>query len=78
MANAEIKNFRNAGDWREFMDNLSPEQKAAVNIGEQMSGKILCPRACVEGQELSTFGDWPWLLFCPHCELEVEIIVKID
>lgn len=52
------------------------ELRLAKNIGEQMSGKILCPRECVQGQTLSTFGDGEDSLFCPHCEMEVDIIVK--
>lgn len=52
------------------------ELRLAKRIGEQMSGKILCPRECVEGQELSTFGDFEDQLFCPHCEMEIEIVVK--
>lgn len=58
------------------------ELKLAKNIGEQMSGKILCPRKCnwLCGedlkQELSTYGDMEDTLFCPHCELDVEIVVK--
>lgn len=52
------------------------ELRLAKNIGEQMSGKILCPRQCVEGQELSTFGDFENQLFCPHCEMEVDIVVR--
>lgn len=52
------------------------ELQLAKNIGEQMNSKILCPRECVVGQELSTFGDFEDQLFCPHCELEVEIVVK--
>lgn len=56
---------------------MSTEELAlAKNIGEQMSGKILCPRECVEGQTLSVFGDFEDTLFCPHCEMEVEIIAK--
>ena len=52
------------------------ELRLAKNIGEQMSGKILCPRECVEGQELSVFGDFEDSLFCPHCEMEVTLTVK--
>lgn len=52
------------------------ELKLAKHIGEQMSGKILCPRQCIEGQRLSTYGDMEDTLFCPHCELDVEIVVK--
>jgi hypothetical protein len=52
------------------------ELKLAKNVGEQMSGKILCPRECVEGQTLSTFGDFEDQLFCPHCEMEVHLTVK--
>jgi hypothetical protein len=52
------------------------ETRLAKNIGEQMSGKILCPRECVDGQTLSTFGDFEDTLFCPHCEMEVQITVK--
>ena len=52
------------------------ELKLAKNIGEQMSGKILCPRKCVEGQELFTYGDFEDRLFCPHCEMDVRIVVK--
>lgn len=52
------------------------ELQLAKNIGEQMTGKILCPRECVEGQTLSTFGDSEGSLFCPHCEMEVDIVVK--
>lgn len=51
------------------------ELQLAKNIGEQMSGKILCPRNCVEGQQLSVFGDFEDQLFCPHCELEVRLQV---
>jgi hypothetical protein len=51
------------------------ELKLAKNIGEQMSNKILCPRECVEGQALSTSGDMEDRLFCPHCEMEVQITV---
>lgn len=54
------------------------ELALAKAIGEQMSGKILCPRRCVEGQELSTFGDFEDQLFCPHCEMEVQITVVYD
>lgn len=52
------------------------ELALAKNIGTQMSGKILCPRECVEGQELSAYGDFEDQLFCPHCEMYVEIVVK--
>lgn len=58
------------------------ELKLAKNIGEQMSGKILCPRQCNRiydsstWQALSTVGDMEDTLFCPHCELDVEIVVK--
>lgn len=52
------------------------ELQLARDIGEQMSDKILCPRACVEGQALSTYGDMEDRLFCPHCEMDVEIVVK--
>jgi len=54
------------------------ELQLAKNIGTQMSDKILCPRECVDGQALSTFGDFEDGLFCPHCELEVSITVKYD
>ena len=47
----------------------------AKNIGEQMSHVILCPRKCIEGQELSTFGDNEDRLFCPHCEIEVQLTI---
>jgi len=59
------------------MSDESNEQ-LAKNIGEQMNAVILCPRACVEGQRLSTFGDFEDQLFCPHCELEVTITVKYE
>lgn len=52
------------------------ELKLAKNVGEQMSDKILCPRRCLEEQKLSTYGDFEDQLFCPHCELDVEIVVK--
>jgi len=54
------------------------ELQLARNISEQMNGKILCPRACFEGQCLSTYGDFEDQLFCPHCEMDVEIIVKYE
>jgi hypothetical protein len=59
-----------------MIDDKSIAEGLAKNIGEQMSGKILCPRECVEGQMLSTYGDEEDCLFCPHCELDVEIVVK--
>jgi hypothetical protein len=52
------------------------ELALAKDIGEQMSGKILCPRKCVDGQTLSVFGDFENQLFCPHCEMEIELVVK--
>lgn len=51
------------------------ELALAKNIGEQMDGKILCPRECIVGQMLSTVGDFEDQLFCPHCEMDVEIVV---
>ena len=55
------------------MDEI--EEVLAKNIGEQMNGKILCPCECVEGQRLSTYGDYEDRLFCPHCELDIQITV---
>lgn len=52
------------------------ELELAKNIGEQMSGKIICPRKCIAGQELSAYGDYEDMLYCPHCEMEVEITVR--
>lgn len=52
------------------------ELKLAKDIGEQMSNRILCPRRCIETQTLSTYGDMEDTLFCPHCELDVDIVVK--
>lgn len=55
------------------------ELTLAKDIGEQMSHKILCPRKCCgedDPQELSTYGDRENRLFCPHCEIDIHIIVK--
>lgn len=52
------------------------ELKLAKNIGKQMSSKILCPRQCIEEQVLSVYGDMEDTLFCPHCGLDIEIVVK--
>jgi hypothetical protein len=59
-----------------FDPGVGEELRLAKQIGEQMSDKILCPRECVDGQTLSVFGDWEDSLFCPHCEMEVDIVVK--
>ena len=46
------------------------------NIGSQISGKVICPD-CLEveklDQELFTIGDHENLLFCPHCDLGLEL-----
>ncbi len=52
------------------------EVRWAKEVGKQMDGKILCPRKCIEGQELSVFGDFEEELFCPHCEVVIQITVK--
>lgn len=58
---------------------MSGEELAlAKDIGNQMDSKILCPRRCVEGQYLCTYGDDPQELFCPHCELDVRIEVTYE
>lgn len=58
------------------------ELQFAKHIGEQMSGKILCPGDCnlpndLIKQELSTYGDDENRLFCPHCEMDIQITVKV-
>lgn len=60
------------------MSMTDMELKLAKDIGSQMSGKILCPRKCCgtdDPQELSTYGDFEDKLFCPHCEMDVQITV---
>lgn len=52
------------------------EENWAKNVGTQMNGVILCPRQCTQGQTLSTYGDDEANLFCPHCDLQVEVIVQ--
>ena len=55
------------------------ELQLAKNIGEQMDGKIFCPRGCGVGndrQDLSTYGDYGDRLFCPHCEMDIQITVS--
>lgn len=64
------------GDFVSDKEMNAHELALAKKIGEQMDGKILCPRECVEGQTLSVFGDFEDTLFCPHCEMEVTLVVK--
>lgn len=51
----------------------------ARSIARQMNNNptILCPRCKSFGQDqpLSMEGDFPQVLFCPHCNLEVSISV---
>ena len=64
------------------------ELKIARNLGKQVAkGNILyCPYCKEEStleynnendQDLSSFGDYEETLFCPHCELTVELAVKL-
>ena len=53
------------------------ETDLAKHIGTQMNNKILCPQCHILEQELSTFGDNEDRLFCPHCEMEVQITVRL-
>ena len=46
------------------------------NIVKQMNNSILCPRCSLaywEDQPLARLGDYPETLFCPHCNLEVNV-----
>jgi rubredoxin len=57
-------------------------EQYAVDIGKQIDNKIVCPRCRVDTrkdedqQTLSTYGDFEDELFCPHCELDVELKVS--
>ncbi len=61
---------------------MGKEEQYAKDIGNQLSGKIICPRCRVdnwtdeEQQTLSTYGDFEDCLFCPHCEMDLELTVK--
>ena len=42
-------------------------------LGQSISDKgVPCPR-CNDSQNLYSTGDYEHILFCPHCELEVEL-----
>jgi hypothetical protein len=46
------------------------------NVGKQLSGKANCPDCKKEGkfdQPLYTIGDAEDNLFCPHCDLGIEL-----
>ena len=48
-------------------------------ITKQMNDVINCPRCAIwfkEFQPLSTEGDNPENLFCPHCSLEVNVTIR--
>lgn len=54
----------------------------AIEIGKQLNSKIICPRCRMDGwaddeqQTLSTYGDFEDMLFCPHCELDLNLEVR--
>lgn len=55
----------------------------AINLGKQIaaSQKILCPVCSPEAmdgeQPMSAFGDFENTLFCPHCDMTVELDVEL-
>ena len=66
--------------------------KAEINyansVGRQVAkgGVLYCP-LCAENlgvdfkkddQDLICFGDYKCILFCPHCETTVELVVDLD
>ena len=54
------------------------EMNWAKDLGKQidLADNILCPRRCVEGQTMSALGDFEDILWCPHCEIEVRLVVS--
>ena len=58
---------------------MTPEE-LLKNIGEQISKtqKVLCPDCMKDKivQPLHTVGDSENELFCPHCDLSIEIIIR--
>jgi rubredoxin len=59
------------------MSEETEEIKLAKNFGEQISGKIYCPNCSTEKdkQLIYVFGDCEDSLFCPHCELTINLTV---
>lgn len=56
-------------------------KEIALKIAEAMDGVIICPRCKKNGgitadQTLTRYGDWPDMLFCPHCELDLKIEIN--
>lgn len=60
---------------------LDAKDKLAKEIGKRISDLIVCPDCEKQGgalaeQKLAAEGDNEQRLFCPHCELTVEIVVR--
>lgn len=56
------------------------EIRIAKHIGEQISGKFYCPECSIPPdrlQKIYVFGDSENELYCPHCDLTVELVVKL-
>ena len=68
--------------WLGVKNVNSKEQEYAKDIGKQLNGKIICPRCRMDGwpdseqQTLSTYGDFEDILFCPHCELDLNLEIR--
>jgi hypothetical protein len=54
-------------------------QDIAVAIGKQLSGKgIICPLCLSNGeleQEMFPVGDQEDVLMCPHCDMQVNLVI---
>ncbi len=59
------------------------ELKMARDLGKTISMmEVPCPRCAIDEpmleQDMCSFGDYEEVLFCPHCELEVYMILNLD
>ena len=61
------------------------ELQYARSLGEQVGKNkpLSCPNCSKEwkdseGQPLCCYGDFPEVLFCPHCETDIKLVVKIS
>lgn len=64
------------------MTELEIAKAIGRNVG--LGKPLICPECSDEGavegegvQLMSSIGDYENLLFCPHCDLRVDLVVKV-
>ena len=71
-----VPTFRGINNKGEKVDDKKFAERLAKSITRH---EILCPWCDIKyhnSQPLSTLGDYPDELFCPHCDLEVNLQLR--